>query len=127
MKFSLAIYGESVTEMNYQYSLTPQKSELVDEFEVTINGAVSKLKGGTQHSYVAKGRARGRGISQIGSLKLVGGGGCRSRCQDVMTDRGAVFRFFAARGQDDRQCVQLERRTSGRDQQPTRRSTESVC
>jgi len=114
MKFSRAIYGDSGADMNYQYSLTPQKSDLVDEFDVTVNGAMSKLKGGTQHSYVWPGPgARNFALD----LKLVGGG----LPQQAKTYDGnwAVFRFFADADKTTGSVFSWSV-TSGRDQQPTR-------
>ncbi|HTB10503.1 MAG TPA: ImcF-related family protein [Bryobacteraceae bacterium] len=114
MKFSRAIYGDSGAEMNYQYSLTPQKSDLVDEFDVTINGAPSKLKGGTQHSYVWPGSgARNFELD----LKLVGGG----LPQQAKTYDGpwSVFRFFADADKTTGNLFSWSV-TSGRDQQPTK-------
>ncbi|MGA3187201.1 MAG: ImcF-related family protein [Bryobacteraceae bacterium] len=114
MKFSRAIYGDEGTEMNYQYSLAPQKSDLVDEFDVTVNGAMSKLKGGTQHSFVWPGSgARNFALD----LKLVGGG----LPQQAKTYDGnwAVFRFFADADKTTGNVFSWSV-TSGRDQQPTR-------
>jgi type VI secretion system protein ImpL len=70
MKFSLAIYGESGGDMNYQYTLTPKQTDQVEEFEITVNGDTSKLKGGSQHGFVWPGSgARNFRLS----LKLNGG------------------------------------------------------
>jgi len=114
MKFSMALYGESGSEMNYQYSLTPQKSDLVDEFDVTINSAQSKLKGGTQHSFVWPGP--GSRNFEL-DLKLVGGG----LPQQAKTYDGnwAVFRFFADADKTTGNVFSWSV-TSGRDQQPTK-------
>jgi type VI secretion system protein ImpL len=114
MKFSRAIYGDEGPEMNYQYSLTPQKSDLVDEFDVTINGAMSKLKGGTQHSYAWPGSGA-RNFSL--DLKLVGGG----LPQQMWSYDGpwSVFRFFAAANKTTG-TVFTWTSVSGQDQQPTR-------
>jgi type VI secretion system protein ImpL len=114
MKFSRAIYGDSGTEMNYQYSLTPQKSDLVDEFDVTINAVLSKLKGGSQHSYVWPGTgARNFELD----LRLAGGG----LPQQAKTYDGpwAVFRFFADADKTTGSVFSWSV-TSGRDQQPTK-------
>jgi type VI secretion system protein ImpL len=113
MKFSLAIYGESGSEMNYQYSLTPQKSDLVDEFDVTVNGAVAKLKGGTQHSYVWP----GTGTRNFGlDLKLVGGG---NLAQQMWSYEGpwAVFQGFAHADHTTGNVFTWTQR-GGQDQQP---------
>jgi len=114
MKFSRAIYGDSGTEMNYQYSLTPQKSDLVDEFDVTINGSQSKLKGGTQHSYVWPGS--GNRNFEL-DLKLVGGG----LPQQAKTYDGpwSIFKFFADADKTAGNVFSWNV-TSGRDQQPTK-------
>ncbi len=114
MKFSRAIYGDEGTEMKYEYSLTPQKSDLVDEFDVTVNGAMSKLKGGTQHSYIWP----GTGTRNFGlDLKLAGGG----LAQQMWTYDGpwAVFRGFAAADKTVGAVFSWTSRT-GQDQQPTR-------
>jgi type VI secretion system protein ImpL len=114
MKFSRAIYGDEGAEMNYQYSLTPQKSDLVDEFDVTINGSQTKLKGGSQHSYAWPGSgARNFELD----LKLVGGG----LPQQAKTYDGnwSVFRFFADADKTTGNVFSWSV-TSGRDQQPTR-------
>jgi type VI secretion system protein ImpL len=114
MKFSRAIYGDSGTDMNYQFSLTPQKSELVDEFDVTINGALSKLKGGTQHSYTWPGS--GTRNFEL-DLKLAGGG----LPQQAKTYDGpwSIFRFFADADKTTGNVFSWSV-TSGRDQQPTK-------
>ena len=114
MKFSLALYGESGTDMNYQYSLTPQKSDLVDEFVVTVNGAQSKLKGGTQHSYAWPGP--GSRNFEL-DLKLVGGG----LPQQMWSYEGpwSVFRFFAAANKTAGNLFTWAS-INGQDQQPIR-------
>jgi len=71
MKFSLALYGESGGDMNYQYTLTPKQTDQVEEFEITVNGDTSKLKGGSQHSFAWPGS--GTRSFKL-SLKLPGGG-----------------------------------------------------
>jgi type VI secretion system protein ImpL len=114
MKFSRAIYGDSGADMNYQYSLTPQKSDLIDEFDVTINGALSKLKGGTQHSYVWPGSgARNFELD----LRLAGGG--LPQQAKIYDGPWAVFRFFADADKTTGNVFSWSV-TSGRDQQPTR-------
>jgi type VI protein secretion system component VasK len=114
MKFSQAIYGDSGTEMNYQYSLTPVKSDLVDEFDVTVNNTQAKLKGGSQHSYTWPGPGS-RNFSL--DLKLVGGG----LPQQAKSYDGnwAVFRFFADADKTTGNVFSWSV-TSGRDQQPTK-------
>ena len=114
MKFSRALYGDSGTDMNYQYSLTPQKSDLVDEFDVTVNGVMSKLKGGTQHSYVWPGTGT-RNFEM--DLKLVGGG----LGQQMWSYDGpwALFRGFAAADKTTGTMFSWTNRT-GKDQQPTK-------
>jgi type VI protein secretion system component VasK len=114
MKFSHAIYGDEGMEMNYQYSLTPQKSDLVDEFDVTVNGAMSKLKGGTQHSYTWPGS--GTRSFEL-DLKLVGGG----LPQGMWSYDGpwAVFKGFAHADKTNGNVFSWTQR-NGQDQQPTR-------
>jgi type VI protein secretion system component VasK len=71
MKFSRALYGESGSDMNYQYTLTPKQTDQVEEFEITVNGSTEKLKGGAQHGFVWP----GSGTRNFGlSVKLNGGG-----------------------------------------------------
>jgi len=115
MKFSRAIYGDAGSEMKYEYSLTPQKSDLVDEFDVTINGEMSKLKGGTQHSYVWPGTGASRNFEL--ALRLTGGG----LPQQKKTYDGpwSVFRFFADANKTTGNVFSWTD-VSGRDQQPTR-------
>ncbi|MGA3204881.1 MAG: ImcF-related family protein, partial [Bryobacteraceae bacterium] len=114
MKFSHAIYGDDGAEMNYQYSLTPQKSELIDEFDVTVNGTLSKLKGGTQHSYAWPGSGT-RNFEF--DYKLVG----TTLAQQAKNYDGnwAVFRFFADADKTTNNVFSWSV-TSGRDQQPTK-------
>jgi type VI secretion system protein ImpL len=114
MKFSRAIYGDSGAEMNYQYSLTPQKSDLIDEFDVTINGSPSKLKGGTQHSYTWPGT--GTRNFEL-DLRLTGGG--LPQQAKIYDGPWAVFRFFADADKANGNVFSWSV-TSGRDQQPTR-------
>jgi type VI secretion system protein ImpL len=114
MKFSRAIYGDSGADMNYQYSLTPQKSDLVDEFDVTVNGAQSKLKGGTQHSYAWPGS--GTRNFEL-DLRLAGGG--LPQQAKIYDGPWAVFRFFADADKTTGNVFSWSV-TSGRDQQPTR-------
>ncbi len=114
MKFSRAIYGDDGTEMNYQYSLTPQKSDLIDEFDVTVNGAMSKLKGGTQHSYTWPGTGT-RNFEF--DYKLVGS----NLAQEAKSYEGnwAVFCFFADADKTTGNLFSWNV-TTGRDQQQTK-------
>jgi type VI protein secretion system component VasK len=100
--------------MKYEYSLTPQKSDLIDEFDVTVNDSSSKLKGGTQHSYVWPGPGT-RNFKL--DLKLVGGG----LPQEMSSYEGpwSVFRFFAAADKTTGNVFSWTP-TKGRDLQPTR-------
>lgn len=111
MKFSRALYGDAGAEMNYQYTLTPQKSDLVEQFEVTVNGDVAKLKGGASHPYVWPGQGT-RNFKL--NLRLAGGTITEAQSYD---GPWSVFRFFSqadhATGTGFEWSV-----TSGRDQQP---------
>jgi type VI secretion system protein ImpL len=111
MKFSRAIYGESGTEMNYQYTLTPQKSDLVEQFEVTVNGDVQKLKGGISHSYVWPGPGT-RNFKL--NLRLAGGTITEAQSYD---GPWSVFRFFSQADKTTGTVFSWSV-TSGRDQQP---------
>jgi type VI secretion system protein ImpL len=88
MKFSLALYGESGSDMNYQYTLTPKQTDQVEEFEITVNGDTSKLKGGSQHSFVWPGSGT-RNFKL--SLKLAGGAAVGMGSYD---GPWSVFHFF---------------------------------
>ncbi len=111
MKFSRAIYGEAGTEMNYQYTLTPQKSDLVEQFEVTVNGDVQKLKGGISHSYTWPGSGT-RNFKL--NLRLAGG-----TITEAQSYEGpwSVFRFFSQADKTTGTVFSWSV-TSGRDQQP---------
>jgi type VI secretion system protein ImpL len=89
MKFSRALYGESGTEPNYHYTLRPQQSDQVEQFEIAINGDTQKLKGGAQHPYIWPG-AGTRSFKL--SLKLAGGTDTQVETWDGLW---AVFHFFA--------------------------------
>jgi type VI secretion system protein ImpL len=88
-KFSFALYGDSGTDPAYHYTLTPQKSEQVDNFEVTVNGEPSKLPGGTGKAYIWPGSA-----NPNFKLDLDLRGGTATGAQD-RSSLWAVFRFFA--------------------------------
>jgi len=111
MKFSRAIYGEAGTDMNYQYTLTPQKSDLVEQFEVTVNGDTSKLKGGASHTFSWPG---GGTRNFRLALRLAGGTTTEASSYD---GPWSIFRFFSqadhATATGFNWIV-----TSGRDQQP---------
>lgn len=111
MKFSRALYGEAGTEMNYQYTLTPQKSDLVEQFEVTVNGDVTKLKGGVSHSYVWPG-AGTRNFRL--NLRLAGGTITEAQSKD---GPWSIFRFFSLADKTTGTVFSWSV-TSGRDQQP---------
>ncbi len=88
MKFSRALYGDSGTDPNLQYTLKPQASDLVQEFTVTINGQSATLKGGAQRtfSWPGTGQRSFRLALKIGGTSF-----------DVEPFDGpwSVFRFFA--------------------------------
>jgi type VI secretion system protein ImpL len=111
MKFSRAIYGDSGTEMKYEYTLTPQKSDLVEQFEVTVNGDVQKLKGGISHSYVWPGP--GTRNFRL-NLRLAGGTITEAQSYD---GPWSVFRFFSQADKTTGTVFSWSV-TSGRDQQP---------
>lgn len=89
MKFSRALYGEAGMDPNLQYTLKPQASDQVEEFDITINNQAAALKGGAQHMFSWPGP--GPRNFRL-SLKIAGGS---------QTDVGnwetlwSVFRFFA--------------------------------
>ncbi|MGH9667691.1 MAG: ImcF-related family protein, partial [Bryobacteraceae bacterium] len=87
--FSHALYGDSGTDPNYKYSLKPQRSDLVESFDIRVNDQEAKLAGGQQHPYVWPGP--GNRDFRL-TVKVTGGSSL-----DVQTYDGlwAVFRFFA--------------------------------
>jgi type VI protein secretion system component VasK len=89
MKFSKSVYGDAGTEPNLRYTLRPQPTDQVDQFEVAVNGETANLKGGEQHAYVWPGP--GTRNFRL-SLKLAGGTGVEAAAWD---SPWAVFRFFA--------------------------------
>jgi type VI protein secretion system component VasK len=89
MKFSRALYGDAGTQANYHYSLRPQASDQVEQFDIVINGDAQKLKGDAQHAYTWPG-AGARGFKL--SLKLAGGSDMQVQNWDGLW---AVFHFFA--------------------------------
>jgi type VI secretion system protein ImpL len=88
--FSKALYGDSGTEPNFRYTLRPVKSDLIDEFDLTVNGEVAHLSGGGQRTYGWPG-AGTPGFHL--DLKLTGGGNPLGG--EPYTGLWAVFRFFA--------------------------------
>ncbi len=46
MQFSRALYGDSGTEVKYNYTLQPVKSDQIDTYIFTVNGDQSQVKGG---------------------------------------------------------------------------------
>ena len=88
-KLSYALYGDSGTDPNYHYTLTPKNSDQVDMFEVSVNGDLSKLPGGTGKAYVWPGSSS---PSFKLSLDLKGGTGLGVQSRDGLW---SVFHFFA--------------------------------
>ncbi|HVO97607.1 MAG TPA: ImcF-related family protein [Bryobacteraceae bacterium] len=111
MKFSHALYGDAGTDMAYKYTLTPQKSDLVEQFEVTVNGDTQKMKGGAQHGFVWPG---GGTRNFRLSLRLAGGTTTEAQSYD---GPWSVFRFFS-QADHTTGSVFSWTVTSGRDQQP---------
>src|SRR5712691_7681982 len=52
MKFSKALYGDVGTDPNLRYTLRPQPTERIDEFDITVNGEATQLKGGASHDFL---------------------------------------------------------------------------
>ena len=69
--FSKALYGDSGTDPNFRYTMRPIKSDLIDEFDLTVNGDTAHLNGGGQRTYAWPG-AGTPGFHL--DLKLNGGG-----------------------------------------------------
>jgi type VI secretion system protein ImpL len=88
--FSKALYGEAGTDPNFRYTLRPIKSELIDEFDLTVNGDTAHLNGGGQRTYAWPGPGT-PGFHL--DLKLTGGGNPLGG--EPYTGLWAVFRFFA--------------------------------
>jgi type VI secretion system protein ImpL len=88
--FSRALYGDSGTDPNFRYTLRPIKSDLIDEFDLTVNGDTAHLNGGGQRTYAWPGPGT-PGFHL--DLKLNGGGNPLGG--EPYTGFWAVFRFFA--------------------------------
>jgi type VI protein secretion system component VasK len=88
-KLSYALYGDTKTDPEYHYTLTPVKSLQVDSFELAVNGDVSKLAGGDPKSFVWPGG--GKPSFKL-SLTLAGGTATRVQNHDGLW---SLFRFFA--------------------------------
>jgi hypothetical protein len=88
-KLSFALYGDSGTDPNYHYTLTPLKSDQVDGYELAVNGDSSKLAGGAAKSYTWPGS--GTPSFKL-SLNLAGGTGLGVQSRDGLW---SLFRFFA--------------------------------
>src|SRR5579863_51847 len=87
--FSKALYGDSAAAPNFKYSLRPEKSDQVEQFDVTVNGDTSHLAGGAQKSYTWPGSASPNFKL---NLKLAGGTSLGVQSRDGLW---SVFRFFA--------------------------------
>ncbi|HLJ17609.1 MAG TPA: ImcF-related family protein [Bryobacteraceae bacterium] len=87
--FSRSLYGDSGTDPNFKYSLRPQRSDLVESFDLRVNDQAAKLTGGQQQAYIWP----GPGTRDFRLTVKVSGGSSL----DVQTYDGlwAVFRFFA--------------------------------
>jgi type VI protein secretion system component VasK len=88
--FSRALYGETATDPNFRYTLRPIKNDLIDEFDLTVNGDTAHLNGGGQRTYAWPGTGT-PGFHL--DLKLTGGGNPLGG--EPYTGLWAVFRFFA--------------------------------
>jgi type VI secretion system protein ImpL len=88
--FSKALYGDSGTDPNFRYTMRPIKNDLIDEFDLTVNGDVAHLNGGGQRTYAWPGPGT-PGFHL--DLKLTGGG--TPIGGEPYTGYWAVFRFFA--------------------------------
>jgi type VI secretion system protein ImpL len=88
--FSRALYGDSGTDPNFRYTLRPIKNDLIDEFDLTVNGDTAHLNGGGQRTYAWPGSGT-PGFHL--DLKLTGGGNPLGG--EPYTGVWAVFRFFA--------------------------------
>lgn len=113
MKFSRALYGDAGTDMNYQYTLTPKQTDQVEEFQVTVNGETSKLKGGAQHSFTWPGGGT-RNFSL--SLRLAGGATIGMGSYD---GPWSVFHFFNYANKNTGNAFSWSP-TTGLDQQPVK-------
>jgi type VI secretion system protein ImpL len=88
--FSRALYGESGADPNFRYTLRPIKSDLIDEFDLTVNGDTAHLNGGGQRTYAWPGS--GTPGFRL-DLKLTTGGAPLGG--EPYERLWAVFRFFA--------------------------------
>ncbi len=89
MKFSHALYGDARTDPAYHYTLTPQKSDQVESFDITVNGEQAQLAGGAKKEFIWPGG--GNPNFKLG-LKLPGGTPLGVQSFDGLW---SVFRFFA--------------------------------
>jgi type VI protein secretion system component VasK len=87
---SRALYGDAGTDPNFRYTLRPIKSDLIDEFDLTVNGDTAHLNGGGQRTYAWPGPGT-PGFHL--DLKPAGGGAPLGG--EPYTGLWAVFRFFA--------------------------------
>jgi type VI secretion system protein ImpL len=88
-RFSRALYGETGTDPNFKYTLRPQKSDQVEQFDITVNGEAAQLPGGASKAF----QWPGNGTRNFKlSLKLAGGTGLGVPSRDGLW---SVFRFFA--------------------------------
>jgi type VI secretion system protein ImpL len=89
VRFSHALYGETGTEPNFKYTLRPQKSDQVEQFDITVNGEPAQLAGGAGKAF----QWPGGGTRNFKlSLKLAGGTGLGVPSREGLW---SVFRFFA--------------------------------
>jgi type VI protein secretion system component VasK len=107
--FSKALYGESGTDPNFRYTMRPVKSDLIDEFDLNVNGDVAHLNGGGQRTYAWPGA--GTPGFQL-DLKLTGGGNPIGG--EPYKGLWAVFRFFADADSTSRSGVGYEFRWNPR-------------
>jgi type VI secretion system protein ImpL len=89
MKFSRAVYGDSGQDPNLHYTLRPNSTDQVDEFDVAVNGDVAPLKGGASKQFTWPGP--GTRNFRL-DLKVAGGSQLGAQSYD---GPWAVFRFFA--------------------------------
>ncbi|MCU1260674.1 MAG: ImcF domain protein, partial [Bryobacterales bacterium] len=88
-RFSRALYGESGTEPNFKYTLRPQNSDQVEQFDITVNGEAAQLRGGASKAF----QWPGNGMRNFKlSLKLAGGTALGVPSREGLW---SVFRFFA--------------------------------
>ena len=118
MKFSLALYGESGTDMNYQYTLTPQQTDQVEEFEMHGQRQHFEVEGrlaarlrmaGFRHEEFSPFAEAGRRSSGRDGKSTTGRGLCSSFFNYANGNIGTSFSWSPTTGRDQQPLISLGR------------------